>query len=136
MEVAERKFFPKKARLSLKKDIDNLFESNGQSFISFPLRIVYLSVAEANPSESGISVLVSVPKKRIKHAVDRNRIKRLIRETYRLNKGAAESIFKLNNKQSHIAFMYVGNDVLSYTDIEKAMQKALNRICKQENVNE
>ena len=134
MEAADRNFFPKKARLSLKRDIDHLFE-NGQAFMSFPLRIVYLPVAGDNPPEPGISVLISVPKRRIKHAVDRNRIKRLIRETYRLNKNTAENVFKLNSKQTHIAFMYVCNDILPYADIEKAMLKALNKICRQEIVN-
>ncbi|MDR2916731.1 MAG: ribonuclease P protein component [Tannerella sp.] len=132
MEDAERKIFPKSERLFLKKDIDRLF-NNGQSFISYPLRIVYLSDTGNNSPESGISILVSVPKKRIKRAVKRNRIKRLIRETFRLNKNAIIPHHILNGKHLHIAFMYVCNDILSYTDIEKAMLKALKSICIKEN---
>ena len=127
MEAAERKFFPKSERLSLKNDIDNLFRS-GQSFLSYPLRIVYLSVPENKTSETSISVLISVPKKRIKHAVGRNRIKRIIRETYRLNKDA-----KSNQKSLHIAFMYISNEILPYKNIEKAMIKALKKLQEQEN---
>ena len=126
MEAAERKFFPKSARLSLKSEIDSLF-NNGQSFISYPLRIIYMSDSGVDSPEPGISVLVSVPKKRIKHAVKRNRIKRLIRESFRLNKDALTN-HEQNHKRLCIAFMYVCNDVLPYTDIEKAMLKALKKI--------
>ena len=151
MEAAERKFFPKNARLSFKNDIDSLFEK-GQSFISYPLRIVYLSDTGDCSQESdisvlgsapesvtnlqitsraastGISVLVSVPKKRIKRAVKRNRIKRLIRESFRLNKDNLTDINELNGKSLHIAFLYVCDDVLQYSEIEKAMIKALKKI--------
>ena len=130
MEAAERKFFPKSARLSLKNDIDSLFD-NGQSFISYPLRIVYLSDIADTSSESGISVLVSVPKKRLKRAVKRNRVKRLIRESFRLNKNALTDEQAFNGKRLHIAFMYVCNEVLPFTDIEKATLKALKKIREQ-----
>ena len=135
METAERKFFPKSERLYLKRDIDYLFE-NGQSFISFPLRIVYLPVTGDNHPEPGISALVSVPKKRIKHAIDRNRIKRLIRESFRQNKSEITYSLKESGKMLLIGFMYVSNDVLPYTDMVKAMRKSLNRICRQENAKE
>ena len=135
MKAAERKFFPKSDRLSLKRDIDHLFDK-GQSFISFPLRIVYLPATGNNLPESGISVLVSVPKKRIKHAVDRNRIKRIIRESFRLNKDGISVFCTETSKPLHIGFMYVCNDISPYADIEKAMRKALKRICRQENVKE
>ena len=127
MEAAERKFFPKSARLSLKNDIDSLF-NNGQSFISYPLRIVYLSDTAGTSSESGISVLVSVPKRRIKRAVKRNRIKRLIRESFRLNKNAFIEEQKLNGKHLNIAFMYISDEVLPFSNIEKATIKALKKI--------
>jgi len=129
MEPAERKFFPKSARLSLKNDIDSLFE-NGQSFISYPLRIVYLSDTADTSSESGISVLVSVPKKRIKQAVKRNRVKRLIRESFRLNKNAFVDDQTFNGKRLNIAFMYVSDEVLPFANIEKATIKALKKISK------
>ena len=127
MESAERKFFPKSERLSLKNDIDNLFDK-GQSFISYPLRIIYLPDSVESYTEAGISVLVSVPKRRIKRAVKRNRLKRLIRESFRLNKDTLANTRELNGKRLHIAFMYVCDDILPFADIEKAMLKALNKI--------
>ena len=127
MEAAERKYFLKKERLSLNNDIDTLFD-NGQSFISYPLRIKYLSDTVATSSESGISVLVSVPKRRIKHAVKRNRVKRLIRESFRLNKSTLTDAPELNGKRLHIAFMYICDEVLPFNDIEKATLKAFKKI--------
>ena len=77
--------FGKLEKLKSKKQIDLLFKE-GRSVVAFPLRVKYqfLSVAEARaPVQAG----VSVSKKSFRHAVDRNRIKRLIREAYRLQKG-------------------------------------------------
>jgi ribonuclease P protein component len=133
MELTERFFFPKSERLYLKKDIDRLF-SNGQSFISYPLRIGYLPDTGNTFPASGISVLISVPKKRIRRAVQRNRIKRLIRETFRLNKNELSNLCKQNGKHLQMAFMYVCNEVKTYTDMEKAMLKAFTVIRRKENL--
>jgi len=119
----ERKFFPKSERLCLQKEICRLFNT-GKSFVSFPLRIVYLT--EAN--KSGISVLISVPKKRLKDAVQRNRIKRLIRESFRNHKNDPSEHFKLTEKQLLIAFMYISCEMKPYTAIEKAVLSALTKI--------
>ena len=127
MKAIERRLFPKSERLCLQKDIDRLFAS-GDTFVSYPLRIVYKSASIDDTSKSCISILVSVPKKRIKSAVIRNRIKRLIRESYRLNKNASLEEGKQKENQLHIAFLYLSNDIKTYDDIEKAMQKALDMI--------
>ena len=126
MNAVERDFFPKNERLCLQKDIDRLFAS-GQSFVSYPLRIVYLPVSQVNASKSGISILVSVPKKHIRQAVKRNRIKRLIRESYRLNKNKISEHSKLSGEHFHVAFLYMCNEMKSYADIDKAIRKALER---------
>ncbi|MDR0394224.1 MAG: ribonuclease P protein component [Tannerella sp.] len=133
MEANERKFFPKSERLYLKKDIDRLFD-DGQSFISYPLRIVYLSDAGNISPASGISVLIGVPKKRIRQAVQRNRIKRLIREAYRLNKNDFLSHCKQGEKHLQMAFMYVCNEVRPYADMKKAVLKAFTVIRQKENL--
>ena len=126
-----RNFFPKNERLSLKKNIDSLFES-GQSFGSYPLRIIYLPYTENQKSESGVSVLISVPKKRIRHSITRNRIKRLIRESYRVNKSEIFTHYKSKEQLLHIAFIYQSNAITMYADIEKAVKKALDIIRKKE----
>lgn len=75
-----------------------------------------------------VKVLISVPKKRFKHAVDRNRIKRMLREAYRLNKqefvmAATEKDLYLN-----IAFNYVADTELEYAVLNEKMQQALTKI--------
>ena len=127
--MEERKFFPKNERLFLQKEIDSLFDT-GHSFVSYPLRITYLSRINSPASKSGISILVSVPKKRIKSAVKRNRIKRLIRESFRLNKNETSERCQQKGKTLHIAFLYIGNEVKPFAHIEKAVKKALKTVEK------
>jgi ribonuclease P protein component len=122
METLERHFLPKSERLCLKNDIHRLFDC-GVSFIAYPLRILYLS--ESTVLRVGVKVLASVSKKRFKKAVHRNRIKRLIDETYRLNNSKLKSLVSQNGKQLHIAFMYVSNDLLARKDVETGMIKAM-----------
>ena len=75
--------FRKEERLSGKKLIDELFK-DGSSFYLHPFKVYYLEkeIATASP----VQVLMAVPSKNFPHAVDRNRIRRLMREAYRLNK--------------------------------------------------
>lgn len=129
MEVVERMRFSKNERLFLKNDISRLFDK-GKSFVAYPLRVVYLS--DIAPAISGISVLISVPKKRIKRAVGRNRMKRLIREAFRLQKNTLTEQYAQNGKYLHIAFMYISHDLCAYSDIEKAVNKAIIVIQKKE----
>ena len=114
--------FKKAERLSLKKEIDGLFKQ-GESFISYPLRIVYLKQKPLLGEK--VSVLISVPKRKIKLAVKRNRLKRLIREAFRLNKSSL--IRHCEEKESGliIAFLFIGNDLYGWKEIETALQKAL-----------
>ena len=119
--------FSKAERISAQREIDLLF-SEGASFIAYPLRVIHL---QKQPF-SGVpcSVLISVPKKRLKHAVDRNRIKRLVRESYRLNKRSFIDFIQTQTIGFLIAFVYVGNGVASYSEIETAVQKALRILTK------
>ena len=124
MKSIEEKFtFTKKERLSGTKRIDYLFKE-GDSFISYPLRVLYLTHEQsANPT---CSILISVPKKRVKKAVQRNQIKRLIRESYRLNKTLIGTA--IDDKTLDIAFIYVKDTVSDFQMVEKAMKKALTQI--------
>ena len=125
MKETEKKFtFSKKERITGDKRIEMLF-TKGSGFISYPLRIIYL-MNEENVDHQ-CSVLISVPKKRLKKATDRNRIKRLIRESYRLNKSLLDNT-KLSENSIDIAFVYVKDTKSDFPDIQKAMQKALKKI--------
>lgn len=112
----------KEERLYAQKRIDALFQQ-GESFISYPLRIVYVE-REKSDVDPFVSILTSVSKKRFKRAVQRNRVKRLIREAYRLNKDVFINAAKLSGTSFDIAFLYLKNELPNYIEIEKAISKA------------
>ena len=124
IKIEERYTFKKEERVKGEKRVEAIF-ATGKSFISYPLRVVYLLHEQSTTADC--SILVSVPKKRIKKAVHRNRIKRLIRESYRLNKNLISPL-GISDKYIDVAFIYVKDTVSNYIEIEKAMQKALNQI--------
>jgi len=74
------------------------------------------------------SVMVSVPKKRFKRAVKRNRLKRLLREAYRLNKHAFIALLDEKKLQIHVAFNYVSDEELDFITVEKKMKIALQKL--------
>ena len=108
--------FGKKDKLKSKKTIEKLF-SEGKSISVYPLRLVYLQTDfEDNVmTKTG----VSVSKRNFKNAVDRNRIKRLIREVFRLNK---DQYF--NNISTQYAFMilYIGDENPSFEKVSTKMK--------------
>lgn len=114
--------FPKSARLSSKMVIDELF-TKGQSFYSHPFKVCWI---ESTKATSNIQVLVSVPKRIYKRAVDRNRVKRLIRESYRKNKDVLKTI----SSDINIAIMliYTSKTILEYSEIELKLIAALKRL--------
>lgn len=125
--------FPKQEKLCGTKRIDKLF-AQGESFIAYPLRVIYLiQTLENDGEESGISVLVTVSKKKFKRAVKRNRVKRLVREAYRLNKVSFQLLLKDNSKKMDIAFIYLKTELPDYKEIEQAILKTIrvlgNKTC-------
>ena len=126
--VSKKYGLTKKERISSKKEIDLLF-TKGNSFVVYPLRIAYIERNYKEISdESTVSIMVSIPKKKFKRAVKRNHLKRLIKESYRLNKN--DLIEKTASKSKHIsvAFLYLSNEEKSYTEIENAVRKALETL--------
>lgn len=119
-----RKFtLSKEERLSYKRHIDLLF-AEGQSFIAYPLRVVYLTTEEEMPARA--SIMVSITKKKFKRAIKRNLIKRQVREAYRLNKYSLIDPLTEKNKSIMIAFLYVDTRIHPHTDINKAIKKAIH----------
>ena len=123
--------YPKNEKLKSKNTIDLLF-SEGKSVSKYPLRLVYVPIVLEN--QEVIKMGVSVSKKYFKNAVDRNYYKRVLRETYRLNKHLL-----LDNLDKHYAFMffYQTKDRLSYQEInEKTIQlfEKFNNLSKTENI--
>ncbi|MGB5437881.1 MAG: ribonuclease P protein component [Maribacter sp.] len=116
--------FPKKEKLKSKKLIERLF-NEGKHLTVFPLKLLYLPI-EA-PMDSRIKASVAVPKKNFKSAVQRNRIKRLLREAYRLNK---HHVF--NNSEGNFAFLilYLGKEMPSFHEIDKGIKAILQKFLK------
>lgn len=77
--------FPKREHLVLKRDIDALFTAGGHSLAAYPVRAIWRLAPSAGDG-ARVKVMVSVSKRKFKHAVSRNRAKRQLREAYRLNK--------------------------------------------------
>ncbi len=118
--------FGKKEKLCRLKQIQQLF-AEGKTFVKYPLRVSYLKQEElAEPV--ACQVLVSVSKKKFKRANKRNRIKRQIREAYRLNKHILVDHLNQTNLKVVVAFVYLPSEELSTSDIEKGMVKTLNHI--------
>ena len=106
----------KEEKLKSKTLIEQLF-AEGKNVKSFPFRLIYLKVNHAD--EFPIKVGFSVPKRNIKLAVNRNRIKRLMREVYRKNK---HFIAEKLNDQYIFMLVYTAKDEIKYTDLELAIQ--------------
>ena len=138
--------FTKNERVTGEKRIEALF-TQGRAFLSYPFRVVYLETAEktdeedkpemsdtacnlATPPKSGVpmSILVSVPKKRMKLAVDRNRMKRLVREAYRLNKYQFLGGEMTGDRHFDVAFICVADKPCDYATVEKGMRKAIKEL--------
>ncbi|SFB10361.1 ribonuclease P protein component [Flavobacterium swingsii] len=109
--------YPKTEKLKSKTTIDLLF-SEGKSVSKYPLRLVYVPIDLEK--EEQIKMGVSVSKKYFKKAVDRNYFKRVLRETYRLNK---HLLLENSEKKYGFMFFYQTKDRLTYQEInEKTIQ--------------
>lgn len=113
--------FPKSEKLCGQINIDHLYR-HGKRFVAWPLRVTYL------PIDSATQVVVWAPKSLFKKAVDRNHLRRLMREAYRLNKDIIEG----ENMHYQLAFNYIDKEKQPYAIIEKAICKALKRISNTE----
>lgn len=93
---------------------------------AYPLRAVFLPVDLSD--QVGVSVLMSVPKKRFHDAVDRNRVKRQLREAYRKHKHALVVQMGERGQGLLIAFIYVSSQIESTAYVEKRMMRLLEKI--------
>lgn len=122
--MTKRFGFPKAERLKSRKQIENLF-AEGKSFSVFPIRVTYRFFSH---EESGLQVGVTASKKYFKKAVERNRIKRLLREAYRLQKEDIRTQLKYTGKRGVVFFVYTDKTIASFDVIQAAMAKCLKRL--------
>lgn len=119
--------FGKEEKLKLRKDIETLFRT-GKAFSILPLRVIYTIKPVADHTQIlPIQIGVSVPKKRFKHAVDRNRCKRVIRENWRLQKHTLLPLLS-TNYQLQLFFVYQSNKLPVYTEIELIMPRIISKL--------
>ena len=117
--------FPKKERLKSKKLIEQVF-GEGKSIKRFPLKLIYLKTPL--PEDVPCQVAMAVPKKKVRQAVKRNRIKRLMRESYRLQKG---DTFNKTVGNFALLFLYLGKESPEYREIDSAMKVLLDKFLKE-----
>ena len=124
--MSEKFFFPKSEKLCSDKLIERLFSQGNREIGTFPVRLVYLQV----PAEeiSGINLLVSVSKRHFKRAVKRNRVKRQLREYYRLNNQKLKSVLAADNQGLLLALIYTDGKLWSTEKLNKRLDSVFEKL--------
>ncbi len=112
--------FPKQEKLKSRKTIDLLF-LEGRSFTKSPIKLIYIQIEDSEVNKAGFSV----PKKHFKKAVDRNRLKRQMREAYRNNKHLLKSN---NGLRFALMFLYITQERASFDSIQNALLALINKL--------
>jgi ribonuclease P protein component len=119
----------KEERLKSRKQIENLFDK-GKSFVVAPFRIYYIINSEVpiQRGESGLKFGVGVSAKKFKKAVDRNRIKRLTREAWRLQKNDIKEKVGETQRQLNVFLIYTGKELPDFTTVKDKVAIALKKL--------
>jgi len=117
--------FQKGERLCSQKIIGELF-TTGESFLAYPLKVVFLKTEL--PECFPVQAAFTVSKRNFKRAVDRNLLKRRMREAYRLNKPDLYNQIADKKLQIAIMFVYIAKDISEYPAIDKAMISAFKKV--------
>ncbi len=124
--------FSKVEKLKSRKQIEQLF-ANGSSFLVFPVKVIF-AIADKTNDEYPIKIGVSASSKKFKKAVDRNRIKRLLKENYRLNKLPLHQSCKSTNTTVAVFFIFIDKALPSNAVLQNKMpliiEKLINVICE------
>jgi ribonuclease P protein component len=121
-DTSGRQTFRKPERLVSRLAFEALLK-DGQAHLTFPVRMVWKEMTL--PTRFPMQVAFSVPKRNFRRAVDRNLIKRLMREAYMKNKGELYSLLEGKGKQFAVLFVYTGRKIPKYQDITSCIQTNL-----------
>ena len=117
----------KKERIVSNLLIETLFgQGNSESLAAYPIRVIYTQI-EQQQDCAPVQILISVPKKRFKHAVDRNRVKRQVREAYRHHKQVLYNKVE-EGKQLLVAFVWLSDKHMPSSEVEKKIKMLLEKI--------
>jgi ribonuclease P protein component len=127
--VREKFTLGKEERLKSRKQIENLFDK-GKSFVVAPFRIYFIVDNELpiQKGESGLKFGTGVSAKNFKKAVDRNRIKRLTREAWRLQKNEIKEKIRKAQRQLNVFFIYTGKELPDFTTVKDKVAIALKKL--------
>jgi len=123
--IVMRQTFNKQERLCNRQLIDRLYK-NGSSMSIFPFRVLWQRTQLNSPSS--VQIVISVPKRKFKNAVVRNKIKRRIRDAYRKNKNILSSFLETQEQQLTLMLIYNADEPLDYQMIEDKIILALQRL--------
>lgn len=110
--------------LRSRKSIESLFKA-GSSVKAYPILLVW---QDSTNTEIPLEAAFSVSKRRFKRAVDRNRLKRLMREAYRLNKHVLKEQISTRQRGLQIMFIYTGKTIPPFTEVEKKIIESMQRL--------
>lgn len=131
--------FPKSERLRHKILVDSLFKE-GKSMFEYPIKLQYRALTEEELESSfkiavpdkiaPLQVMITVPKKKRRHAVDRVLMRRRIREAYRLNRRGLRTLIEAHPefRTVSVALIYISDENIEYSRIERKLQKLFTRL--------
>jgi ribonuclease P protein component len=115
----------KEERLKRRKIIEQLF-SEGRAVTAFPIRVQYKLIGQ--PGTGPLQAGFSVSSRNFKRAVDRNRIKRLMREAYRLQKLPLEQALQTKQQQLALFLIYTGKELPEYALVKEKVEVVLKKL--------
>lgn len=119
--------FSKQERLCGSKQVDRLFNQGNRGIAAFPVRLVWL-LSDEPEDPAVVRILISAPKRNFHHAVDRNRIKRQIREFYRVSSAPLKDVVAQGGRSLSLAILYTGHRLIDSAELHARLGSATERL--------
>ncbi len=119
--------FGKNYKLCSRRVVDELFEK-GDIIKQYPLRLLYIKNPAHFNEDTAFQIVISVPKKKIRKAHDRNKVKRMLREQVRINKHHIEQLLHKNKEKLALFLIYSESTILDYPILERKTKKLFQQL--------